>query len=633
MSSRADVARNEFDTRVSKFIQDAMARTNKNHILPILQFPGAGKTTKIRDWLEKLGPTYFYMSPRHNIIEEDFVAKGTIVPHLLSRSRFVDPEHTTPFCTKARKDKRVLAMMQADVFYIGQSMCEECEHMAECDYWKTRYLIENDFVSWMGVHAHINSFLPGHLEKHPAKYDLAVIDENPYFSLFAKYDIRHPTEIINFDSIITYNELGNSEAVRNALVGLRELLRGKEVKKYWNAAAEAAKKEDMVAFRHEYFSKLPASKREINKIPRMDFVNVLTGILEKCKTPESIMRRVVLNDFEGSKVSLIDYQPEGLRAMNIPIILLDATARVPIIESIFGAGYHVDEPLNKSWRYRNVTHLNGGSEFYWKNWQKILAGYFAEPETPLALRILKKIALNSPRGVLMIGQKKIKKGVETYLTNEGITNVRFLWPYGLTSDNQYWEQCDAIVILNKPMPPNVTMEAYADLSNLSPKQINYMFVESEIMQAIGRIRQSQDKILEKPKEANGTFKMLGQDVGKIHFGEKDEVSRQDICVIILPELDGCNPFDNNDNKASYNYHRTTPYNYFKEILSFGHIDISKAYEAEMKKAFVEEVMEKTELREGYKYTSKFDQVFKYLLEKGNIEPVTGGGFRWRKSDS
>ena len=629
MSFRADIARKDFDARVSKFMTDAMEKNIKNHVLPIIQFPGAGKTTKIRDWLEKLGPTYIYISPRHNIIEEDFVAKGTIVPHLLSRSRFVDPEHTTPFCSKARKDKQILGMMQANVFYIGQSMCEECEHLTECDYWKTRCLVENEFVSWMGVHAHVNTFMPGHFEKHPEKYDIVVIDENPYFSLFTKYDIRSPVEILNFDSIITYNELDNSDAIRNALVGIKCMFSLVEGKKYWNAAIEHAGQEDLEQFRKDYYKALPGSKLAINKIPKMEFVDTLCGIMERCKTYESIMKRVIVNTYEGMKISLVDYIPDGLRNMNTPVILLDATAKVSTIQKMFGPGYHVEEPIETAWRYRNVTHLKGGSEFYWKNWQKILAGYFGSPEKPLPLRILKKIALNSPRGVLMIGQKKIRDGVKSYLEHEGITNVNFLWPYGLTSDNQYWEKCDTIVILNKPMPPSTTMDAYAELSGLLPNEIDYMFVESEIMQAIGRIRQSQGNILGNTKVGNGTFKMMGQDVAKAHFVDKEEIQRNDISVIVLPELDGCNPFDKDKNYASYNYHRTTPYVYFKDILGRGYVDISQAYETEMEKSFGGEKMDKTDLRDAYPFKSKFDETFKYLLAKGRVAPVEGGGFRWQ----
>ncbi len=245
MSGRTDESRRKFFAGTTQFIEDAKAGRNNNHVLPVIQYPGAGKTYGIRERLETLGPIYFYLSPRHNIIENDFVAKGTIVPHLLSRSRFIDEEKKIPFCMRARKDPGILSLLQHEVIYVGEGLCEDCEFKDTCDYWKSRYLIESDFVSWMGVHAHINSFLPGHLSGKKDKYDLAVIDENPYFSLFAKHDLIDLGEVRGLYEIVTANSINNSDAILSSVEALSSLYRGGDPRKFWDKAIEKKQDEDL----------------------------------------------------------------------------------------------------------------------------------------------------------------------------------------------------------------------------------------------------------------------------------------------------------------------------------------------------------------------------------------------------
>lgn len=604
--------RKRYEQAVKLFIKGAMAGRKKKHVFVVKLYPGAGKTYGIVQQIRELEPVHVYLAPRHDIIDQNF--RGFNVPHLMSRNRFLDDDKRVPLCLLARENDHLIELIKKGKIDMS-SMCNSCRHRSECDYWVNKRIIEMDGTSWHGVHAHLNSFMEKHLELEK-DYDLLVIDENPFNSLFKSHRVDGFQELNKTRDIVTRGIEGD-ESILDLVTAMELMLKKQPPEKYFDRAIEHSSTIDKFVPSYNEVIRTLAGTMPASRFPSYNFILTMVDIISKAPTIEYLRKRIVSIRYRGNYIQLMSYDNSIFTRLEIPTILLDATAKKTVIQSIFGPTWSIEPILEDPWRYRNVTHCKGCGEFYKVSWERILAN-FMMGKNPFQLVATKRICLNSPRGVLFIAQKEICEGVRRYLENEnGITNARFLWPYGLTSDNKYWEDCDVVVLLNRPMPPRVILEMYSEISGLPASEITYIFVESEIIQAIGRIRQSNSTTT--PRLDNGEW-----------FGKKKSRKRRTIHVIIFPELRGVNPFKDDDRYAMYNYTRIGMYSYFKHVLGKGYVGALEARVRELQEILEGNRMCKTEIIKKYPYRSTLERTLKYLESKKIIKKKNGK-YEWMKN--
>lgn len=605
---KIDETRNEFTRRVSSFIRKAQAGDAQGQVLLAAMYTGSGKTTGVRDLLESMEPTFIYLAPRHDVITDNFWKKGSAYPHLKARSRFLDKEKREPYCLLAKHDPKIADLLRAGKIDVS-TRCRGCDYFPKCDYWKTRQVVELTNTSWMGVHAHIPTYLTAHFKERPAStYDLIIIDENPFMGMFEEEVISHPGALESIRRIIVYNELENAGFMEEAIKGLEMMLVNGPSDKYLERAMELAKKEDTRSFISDYNdSVVDADRLPFKNIPPYSLVKLITGIFNKSDSLDSLSKRLRVDTYRGRKVRLMDYHGDSLRDIGVPMIILDATASVSIWETLLGKSHYMVPPIIDKWRHRHVTHFVGGGEFYKTTWEKKLQG-----DCSIGIKVLKRLCMISPSGVLMTGHKAILDKILKRLESEGITNARAIWHYGLTSDNNFWENCDTIVVTSKPMIPPIAKEMYSGLTGLVPGQLDYIFTESEIMQAIGRVRQPLTQT--SSKLPGGTL-----------TGQKTRRDRKKVQILVFPELQKDNPFSDPDSFSTHHYNRISPHAYYEEILGRGYVSVIECKTDVMKK-IMKKSTGKSEIRTQYPFRD-FDVIFGYLLGIGKIEKH-GGEYRW-----
>jgi hypothetical protein len=583
-----------------------------NNVLLVGMYTGAGKTRGIKLVLEELKPTFIYLAPRHEVIIDNFLKEHMAFPHLMSRSRFLEKAKVTPYCLLARNDPRIADLLRQGKIDVA-SRCKTCQYYKDCDYWQTRQIIELSNTSWFGVHAHIPSYLGSHfLERDRNTYDLVIIDENPFQSLFSEQIVSNPSTTRMIDDVINYNEIPESQFMVEALIGMRmNLVDGPSVKHY-EKALELAKKEKVEKFLSGYNDAIINSANlPYKNMPNYDLVKTVTQIFQKSTSIEDLGRRLRLDKWQHPKIRLMDYNGESMKAIRTPMIILDATANVSIWQTLLGSGYLMQPPVFDKWKHRYVTHFVGGGEFFKSTWEKKLK----DGEDPLGYKIIKRLCLVSPNGVLMTGHKGVLEKIIKKLADDGISNAHAIWHYGLTSDNNYWEKCDTIAVVSKPVIPPVAKEMYSTLTGLLPEHLDYIFTESEIMQAIGRVRQAIEQTTAKLPEGH-------------LVGEKTRRERHKVQIVIFPELASGNPFDDQENYSSYHYNRISPYSYLSEILERGYISVFDCKIDLMKKAVGNDGKLKSELREAYPFRD-FDSIFNFLLMNEKIIK-RGNRYEWTR---
>lgn len=601
----------DFKKGVEEFMNLAMDKKIRNHVLLVGLYTGSGKTYGIREALETLEPTFIYLSPRHDVIEDNFWKRGSAFPHLMSRSRFLDKERTKPYCLLAQNDPRIMDLLKMGKIDVS-SQCSACKYYAKCDYWKTRQIVEMTETSWMGVHAHIPSYLSRHfIERDKKTYDLIVIDENPFTSLFEEEMIVTPHVTRRIEDIITFNQVENSRFMYETMKAVRMMLVNGPYERYLEKALEFAKDEDLRKFIKDYNEAvIDAHRLPFKNIPSYSLVRTITGIFDRTGTIEKINQKIRPDTFRTRKVRIMDYRGKSLQDINRPMIILDATASVSIWKTILGTGYYFPTPILDKWRHRHVTHFKGGGEFYKTSWEKKLS----RDET-IGYKILKRLCMVNPNGVLMTGHKTILNKILKRLEKDGITNARAIWHYGLTSDNNFWENCDTIVVTSKPVIPPVAKEMYSDLTGLIPGNLDYIFTEAEIVQAIGRVRQAIPYT--SPKLPEGEL-----------IGEKIRRHRNKVQIIVFPQLESNNPFDDPDSYSTYHYARISPYSYYKNILGRGYVSVLDC-KTDIIKKLMKKFKKKSDIRYSYPFRD-FDTIFNYLIMSGKIEKMDGE-YEWIKN--
>lgn len=433
------------------------------YALIIKTFTGSGKTTSVLNAIDEAHLRWIYVAPFHKVIEKN--VKRSPVRHF----DFLHLEGREKCCL--RTDLRPL--IDAGVNISG--FCDECNFKErQCSYYINRHNAYTELPNLAVTHAHIQTFLPKFLNTefgdHLIRdyYDVMIIDENP-ISCFLHQKQLTTNELVYIREVMTF------ASVRDELIQFMDCIIPVDV--------------DYDRISGLNLHELNAINENKNFCLRVAdlFINHVIGAIPPNIIPlifEIISRANVRNlddmifyDRKKKLLNLIYFVDDALD-LGLRIIGLDGTANDIVWEAMLGTDNF--DSFERDHTYEHVYQLNGGRYC-------ITAWKMNESIQDKICSIIDKIANRKKRGVLVLGTKWSNKVVARKCNSKNLHYATF---YNLRSFNDYYKQCDTLVLPIEPNIPEDTMKSYVALSDWDESLWRKITREEEMLQGIGRIRQN-----------------------------------------------------------------------------------------------------------------------------------------------
>lgn len=458
----------------------------------LLKLPtGSGKTTNVLHSIDELysfdRENWIYLAPYHtNILENLKMSPFRRYEYLHLQSR-----------------ARVCIMPQwraiADRLNI-RPICENRCPLREdgCPYYEARDTLFRNPQNWAGVHSHIPTFLKDFLcesyvkteeEKTPMgdHYGVLIIDENPINVLFL-------------------NQKGNSEQIgrlRETIINLRvdhedydrviDFLnfliisyigdRDLDYDELWDKFNVVEWFEFYEQYQIQLLEEVVNNNMTVASAPR-NYIEWFSRI-QNYGNRNKIERMIVKKNESGYTAKhyyFMCYDEGVLMDLPVKIIALDATARVEIWESIIGEEASV---FDKTKGYNNMYQLIDG-EYPLSSWIKPHS--FEIRETGYRLcTLIDLIAKEKKNDVLIICNRALKHHIQRATEAD---NLIFGYYYYLRSRNDFYHTADTIILACQPNIPEFQIECFSELSNWGKDIWRGVFTDEEMIQAVGRIRES-----------------------------------------------------------------------------------------------------------------------------------------------
>lgn len=459
----------------------------------VRSFPGSGKTTSIMMAIDKAGFTWLYLAPFHDVIRENLK---------YSKLREYEFHH---FKSKSQ-DGMCLSedyKEYADQGFNITAFCEtRCPYKNNgCPYYETKTLIESYPSCWAGVHSHVPTYLQKFLyeisyerRKMLNYYDAIIIDEFPFQVLFnqviiQKSDIDELRDVINRmidcdekDLVMDIlNEMTlatgsipiNYSRIKNLISNTRGL--------------------DFREFNQDYDAILLRliSNKEIHRPPK-NFLFNISMIYNENPSLKKLKWMIYQHAWDGwskTGIYITTSNVKYFKNLPIPVIALDATAEIKAWNTLLN-----DECSYESidMKYTNIYQLLSRGRYPVSTWVTVKDNKKTLSSTGERLcDLIIKICNRKNNAVLLCSNKRIKKLTGDYLSkNYEKDNYKFAIFYNLRSRNEYYENCDTCIVIHEPNIPPLQLDIMKNVIGWDESMLRKLMTESEIKQAIGRIRQN-----------------------------------------------------------------------------------------------------------------------------------------------
>jgi hypothetical protein len=471
--------------RISNSVDDYLVNDVPNITTALLlnAFPGAGKTRNVLRRIYELGKKFIYLASEHEVIEENVTLHDDVdfnFIHFRSRERECQNPEFHELAQMWRMSLRPL--------------CDKvCTDRETCPYYVNKKIIEErNPPSWAGVHSHIITFLGKYLRGTPAErghladFDVLVLEESPIPRLME-------------NRVLSLEDMGNVESEASQMQECHEDQLGMFCDMIEYFAAH-------IAIPHNYnrlwgkvqewrdwdtpsWAKFHDKWEEhitmrvmgtdgaepLRNVPP-DIIMLLNDMFQTT-TRENLERHV---QTIANRISLSYFYGDTLHDLPIRTIGLDGTANIDTWGRILGKPIHT---VNIAKPFKNVWQLKGGN-YPQSSW--IYEGELRDTGLQL-LKLVEKIAKTREGKVLLIGTKKVCTFADQYFKEKHLEKkVRIAHYYSLRSKN--FVDCDSVVLLVRPSPPQNSMETYTALSGWPMEVWHNYYTREEMLQAIARIR-------------------------------------------------------------------------------------------------------------------------------------------------
>jgi len=487
----------DIETDLQK-IRETIANRCVNHIdechsenlvmyLVIGSFPGSGKTSTVMMTIDRVGYTWLYLSPTHFVIKENLEwskLRDYYFVHLKGKDQ----------------DGMCLAPEYIEMLKKGINITPFCETRCPfrrdgCPYYELREQIESYPQSWAGVHAHIPTYLQTFLYQTFYKdtqmfklYDVLILDEFPMQDLYnqeivQREDIRYLRKIIKrmpetdekcfvvdflsflLDYDIDYSRLAGLIMTRRNL--------------------------DLSTFVKEYDTTLLRliGNKEIAKIPE----NILYSIM-KIYNDNPLVKKLkwmiyeIKEDYWVQKgIYLTTSNTQYFKNIKIPIVCLDATADIKAWNTLLNDNCRYEKI---DMEYKNIYQLSGGN-YPVSSWVDTFDNEKLSSTGERLCDLIIEICKRKENAALVCSNKRIKKLIRSYLKkNYKGKNYKFAIFYSLRGKNEFYENCDTCIVAHEPNIPEFQLDILENVIGWDRKLLKELMTDSEIKQAIGRIRQN-----------------------------------------------------------------------------------------------------------------------------------------------
>lgn len=539
----------------------------------IAAYPGSGKSYTIwRLLMDTPGVVFFYLSPRHGVIES--MCDMDRIPHLYSKSYI--PRGGDPLCRYLATHRRAAMATERAVLPPG-FFCPGCTFSDTCNLLETSRAVLEPGQSWTGVHHHMFTYLDKHLEKR-RDYTVAVIDENPFNAMLSHCNLS----IRNIRSLRVFME-GEFPAFDGVLSALASHLGGDGLE------IPPVDDWDPVAFDRRYREKLMAAFQEGRAwYPRYNQVKMVMKLAGHPGMAGRMVRVMVAGDKLVARVSW--FHRNAINKIRVPLICLDGSGSHDTWKWL-ASDYVIRKVIDEKWRHQNVIQLKGAGNFYLGTWR---ACGRSHPN----FEMIRRVCGLSRKKVIICCSKSIQSIIENHLKD--VRNMSFANFYALTSDNSLWREASTLIVAWKPSKPPDVMRAIQETCGMSDEILEYMETYGEIVQGIGRLRQNID-VVETP--------------GRTFFDKKEE-RRDGLYILICPEMPGKNPVAVMTSHDADSYLEISRKDYI-ECLRNGSLDPVDYYKKKMLYYLVEP-RTMTQVRRKFPNKEWIDRSIDRLLEEGEI---------------
>lgn len=509
-----------------------MRKENRNKFLFLKCPPGSGKTTTTMKVLDEEKYNWIYFAPFHKNIREN-LALSTFrtydFVHLQSRKRLCDLDHY-----------KKIAQQGINIRPICENSCPLKE--GGCRYYDRKRRVYEEFKPWAGVHHHIISYLKDFFKmwyegtKVSDTYDVIVIDENPlkvfYDSLGATpkdlmliYKMIHRLKVNN-DMIDDFFDFLVTEFYKDGLDYETLLIYFDQIdfKELYNT------------YQQELINQIILNKLTVKDVPKLDYLKLFSEIDSKID-PENVEYMIFKTKHQEKErkksYKFVLFRDTPLPEYNIKMIGMDATGKKHIWETITGKTASV---LDMSYKYKNMYQLvtNSKARYPISSW--IRFGELTETGKRL-IDLIDLIASKKENDVLITGTQRLNKWIDK---NTKANNLTFGHYYFLRSRNDFYKECDTLIMASEPNIPPHDFKSFVELSDWDESVWKEIFTDEEMIQAAGRIRE-QIKYT-RGRERNVeifVFPYITDTENKKLFEEAKEISRTNLIKYLndgeLPE--------------------------------------------------------------------------------------------------
>jgi len=451
-------------------------------------FPGAGKTTNVLAELMRLEQPFIYLAPDHDVILENLTFH--MDDYL---GGFIHLQGRRHLCAVPERRE------YAENFGMPiKPFCSTCEYKKDgsCEYYRRRRTIEHDNPpSWAGVHAHITTYLRRYLfgsedvEGHHDDFDIIVIEENPIRELMRTVNLQRNDMALMEGELANFT-FGNAEQQDLLTIMLDYFItrinRRFNYDLVWRNFVQEWRnfsREQWQDFKDEFDAHLV--RRIINeglqRVP-VDIILLLDDILTTTTREMLPYHIMATRKSDYPVISLSYFYGDALHDLPMHVVGLDGTANMDVWRMVLSKDVR---GVRITHSFENVYQLSQGS-YPAESW--IYKGHLRDTGESL-LHLLGLIMKSRAGTVLLIGSKRLKPYVESYLKEKGLNdNAEYAWYYNLRSKN--FNYCDTVVLLMKPGPPRQQIDVYTHLSGWPDAERIWKehYVKDEMIQAMARIR-------------------------------------------------------------------------------------------------------------------------------------------------
>lgn len=461
--------------------------------LVIASFPGSGKTTSILKAIDEAGYTWLYFAPFHDVIMEN-----------LEYSKLREYEYIH-FMGK-NQDGMCLVPDYIELMDNDVNITPFCETRcvlknSGCPYYETKTKIESYPYCWAGVHSHIPTYLQTFLyqikyddERMFKHYDVLIIDEFPFQVLFNQV-VVNDDEINKVRDVIHHMpETPEKLFVKDFLDYL--ILSTQNISIDYSGLVNLISSNrslDFSTFLKEYDTTILRliSNKIINKPPENLAFNI-SLIHEENPDFKKLKWMVLRHKWDGwSKpgvyvtTSNIDY----FRNFPIPVIALDATADISAWNTLLNGPCSYEKIDIK---YKKTYQLKSSGRYPVSTWIDIENNVKKLSSSGERLcELIMQVCSRKKNAVLVCSNKRIREVIEGYMEkNYNKKNYEFAIYYNLRSRNSYYETCDTCILAHEPNIPPLQLEIMENVIGWDRNLLRDLMTTSEMLQAIGRIRQN-----------------------------------------------------------------------------------------------------------------------------------------------